>query len=148
MGKADDDTFVIMENLREYLSSTDNVATNSQPSMAGDFPRQSTSTWNATNTLRINPRIVDFGKRFYAKMDRNGPVIYNHDGSGYVMSMAYVKKFVEIMHGPDTVYGTPAENMVYGVVMAYHDLCLSSHQTQKHDRLGAHILYLLWPAAL
>lgn len=130
--KADDDTFVIMENLKEYLSLPQIVANKLQPSIHGRRFSSPKYKHLERDEYFTSPRNLDFGRRFYAKMDRNGPVIYNHGGSGYVMNMEYVKKFVEVMHGPDTVHGTPAEDMAHGVVMAYHDLW----PTNTRDELG------------
>ncbi|CAJ1893327.1 unnamed protein product [Cylindrotheca closterium] len=130
--KADDDTFVIMENLKEYLSSLPSTRMSSQPSIHGRRFSSPKYKHLERDEYFTNPQNVDFGKRFYAKMDRNAPVIYNHGGSAYVMNMGYVQKFVEVMHGPDTVHGTPAEDMAHGVVMAYHDLW----PTNTRDELG------------
>mmetsp|Transcript_42866 Transcript_42866/g.103659 ORF Transcript_42866/g.103659 Transcript_42866/m.103659 type:complete len:398 (+) Transcript_42866:128-1321(+) len=130
--KADDDTFVIMENLKEYLSLPSIVANISQPSIHGRRFSSPKYKHLERDEYFTNPQNADFGKRFYDKMDRNAPVIYNHGGSGYVMNMEYVKKFVEVMHGPDTVHGSPAEDMAHGVVMAYHDLW----PTNTRDELG------------
>ncbi|KAL3937779.1 MAG: hypothetical protein SGBAC_007177 [Bacillariaceae sp.] len=128
--KADDDTFVIMENLKEYLSLP-RITTN-QPAIHGRRFSSPKYKHLERDEYFTSPQNADFGKRFYAKINRDAPVIYNHGGSGYVMNMGYVKKFVEVMHGPDTVHGTPAEDMAHGVVMAYQDLW----PTNTRDELG------------
>jgi glycoprotein-N-acetylgalactosamine 3-beta-galactosyltransferase len=121
--KADDDTYVIVENLKEYLASPEIATKMEEPMIHGR--RHSSPQYLALAkrpTYFGNPVNAAFGKRFYEKIDKEKSVIYNYGGAGYAMNWPYVKKFVEVMKGPDTVHGTPPEDQALAVVMAYHDI--------------------------
>jgi glycoprotein-N-acetylgalactosamine 3-beta-galactosyltransferase len=121
--KADDDTYVIVENLKEYLASDYVTKKMQQPQIIGR--RYSSPRYRNLEKRPVyfrNPLNQDFGKRFYNKVNRNKPVIYNYGGAGYAMNWPYVEKFLEVMKGPDTLHGTPPEDQGHGVVMAYHDI--------------------------
>jgi glycoprotein-N-acetylgalactosamine 3-beta-galactosyltransferase len=122
--KADDDTFLLAENLKTFLSS------HAVAKKAGDQPliygrRYSSPRYRDLAKRQVyfaSPVNADFGKRFYNKINKHKPVLYNYGGAGYAMNWPYVEKFLEVMKGPDTVHGTPPEDQAHGVVMAYHDV--------------------------
>jgi glycoprotein-N-acetylgalactosamine 3-beta-galactosyltransferase len=121
--KADDDTFVIMENLKAYLASPEVTKDMHKPVIHGR--RYSSPLYGNLEKREVyfaNPKNADFGKRFYQKMDRKAPVLYNYGGSGYAMNFPYVEKFLEVMKGPDTLHGSPPEDQAHAVVMAFHDI--------------------------
>jgi len=123
--KADDDTFLLMENLKEYLSSPAVMAKHNQQEPLIFGRRYSSPRYRNLAKREVyfqNPRNAAFGKRFFQKINKHRPVIYNYGGAGYVMNWQYMQKFVDAMKSPDTLFGTPPEDQAHGVVMAYHDV--------------------------
>lgn len=121
--KSDDDTYLIVENLKEYLASKHITSRIHKPMIHGR--RYSSPQYKNLAKRPVyfgNPVNAEFGKRFYEKIHGDKPVIYNYGGAGYAMNWPYVEKFLEVMSGPDTVHGIPPEDQAHGVVMAYHDI--------------------------
>jgi glycoprotein-N-acetylgalactosamine 3-beta-galactosyltransferase len=133
--KADDDTYIIMENLKAFLM-LEHQQQQQQQQQPLIYGRK--YSWVTFGDLKLrknfflqpphnrnsapNPN-AEFGRRFYTKfINKSAPVVYPHGGAGYVMNMAYVKAFMQAMSSPDTFVGMPPEDLAHGAVMAYHNI--------------------------
>ena len=141
--KVDDDTYVIMENLKAYLMS-DEISSkkDSQPLIlgrryawvkAGDMKsRQAPFLYFFKGSKWVTRMNGDFRHKFYMKFDNETTIVYNHGGAGYVMNRLYVERFLQALDGPDTLRGIPDEDLAHGTVMAYHGVVPES----TRDRQG------------
>jgi glycoprotein-N-acetylgalactosamine 3-beta-galactosyltransferase len=124
--KADDDTYVIMENLRSFLSNT------SSSNIKDDVPLiyGRTMPWPRLVELKTfggwfeTPNDKAFRDRFYAKFpDKKQRLVYAHGGPGYVMNSMYVQALIRAyFHSPsvDAVHGRVSEDLANAVTMLYN----------------------------
>jgi glycoprotein-N-acetylgalactosamine 3-beta-galactosyltransferase len=129
--KADDDTYVVMENLRSYLSSISERETTSSTSttpiiLGRRYASPRYRNLKSKDTYFNHSSNRAFGRRFYQKINKNKPVFYNYGGAGYVMNRPYLERFVQVATSTtEDVFlrgGQPPEDQALGVVMAYHDI--------------------------
>ena len=121
--KADDDTYVIMENLHAFLSRVINPY--AQPRVYGRvmaWPRlqRFQKTWFADDGNHTSN--VQFGRRFYAKLDKLETLRYAHGGPGYMMNRRYAQLLVDAYFDEESgnaLKGKIAEDMGGAAMMLY-----------------------------
>lgn len=161
--KADDDTFVIMENLRFFLASeavrkmqypqNDNSDLRHQP------PKQQQRQQQQKRQVPIifgHPAQSDVWSRVwdFEGADRPGNVAFRNlfeqyvlhnqttttanffaGGSGYVFNHAYLKEFVAALHSPNTIRDAyPPEDMAQTVTMMARGIDMNPYRS--YDKLG------------
>ncbi len=121
--KADDDTFVIMENLLSFLSNSTRNET--QPLIYGR-----TMSWPRLVELKDfigwfeTPNDKAFRDRFFTKFpDRNRRLVYAHGGPGYLMNRKYIQVLVDAyFHSVDAVNGRVSEDLANSFTMLYRNI--------------------------
>lgn len=121
--KADDDTYVIMENLLSFLSNITNDET--QPLIYGR-----TMPWPRLSELKDfigwfeTPNDQAFRDRFFVKFpDKNQRLVYAHGGPGYFMNRKYVQILVDAyFHSADAVNGRASEDLANAFTMLYRNI--------------------------
>lgn len=134
--KADDDTYVIMENLRAFLESQQHSRLDmSQPHIFGrtmPWPRlaelKSFKGWFET------PEAQGFRNRFFEKFtSQTQRLVYTHGGPGYLVNRRYMEMVVEAyFESHDAVKGPISEDMAQAFNMLYRHI--RPHPT--HDTHG------------
>jgi glycoprotein-N-acetylgalactosamine 3-beta-galactosyltransferase len=131
--KADDDSYLIMENLQAFLTQPEIQ----QKNLAGEpliYGRR--YSWCHAEQLRSGmrpfkayfnstfstPQNQRFEKDFYQKFHDNPPVLYNHGGAGYVMNQSYMREFLKALDSPNSLSGMVDEDLANGATMAYHGI--------------------------
>jgi glycoprotein-N-acetylgalactosamine 3-beta-galactosyltransferase len=131
--KADDDSYVIMENLQHFLNQPEIERKHraGEPLIYGrryswcraeqlrSRRRPFRYYFNATGSTQQNHR---FEKHFYQKFHDNPPVLYNHGGAGYVMNRSYMRQFLKALDSPYSLSGLVDEDLAHGATMAYHGI--------------------------
>jgi glycoprotein-N-acetylgalactosamine 3-beta-galactosyltransferase len=127
--KADDDTFVIMENLQSFLAGVTNDATKDVPLVYGrtmPWPKLKALADEFPGWFKTN-RNKQFGKRFFEKFMTNETLVYSHGGPGYAMNWKYAEILVDAyFHSRDVVKGKLSEDLANAVTMLYRDIRPSS----------------------
>ncbi|KAF0700542.1 Aste57867_8949 [Aphanomyces stellatus] len=103
--KCDDDTYVIMENLRHYLASFAHV---SEPMLLGHrmtlqwWELQRAFEWNYTPDLKTNmkPAHYDAFSTTKSATQPHGGLYYTPGGGGYAFNAAYFKTLVHHLDDP------------------------------------------------
>lgn len=148
--KADDDTYVIMENLQSFLwnqttrgTMDDNDSHYYDPNVPVIYGRR--MPWPFLLELKSfggwfeTPNDKLFGERFYAKFrpGKKERLVYAHGGPGYVMNRAYVHRLVHAyFHAPpgNSVQGRVSEDLANAVTMMYYN---SNDDTNNNSRVTA-----------
>jgi glycoprotein-N-acetylgalactosamine 3-beta-galactosyltransferase len=121
--KADDDTYVIMENLHAFLNNLNsNESAVDLPLVYGRvmaWPRlkRFKQTWFEKGSPNFK-----FGRRFYAKLGSQETLRYAHGGPGYIMNRQYAKLLVDAYFNAsgNSLKGAIAEDMGGAATMLYH----------------------------
>lgn len=123
--KADDDTYVIMENLLSFLYNITNEDTHNQPLVYGR-----TMPWPKLKVFKDQfkgwfheEHNKGFGERFYQKFSPKETLVYPHGGPGYIMNYKYASTLVNAyFHSDDVVKGRVSEDLANAVTMLYRDI--------------------------
>ena len=144
--KADDDSYVIMENLLHFVSEKEpqksavKDGVHSQPPLIFGYPLP-TNRWGDISKLYFqgSPENRAFGHIFFNYTDSSGqkkrpedPADYLHGGAGYVMNRQYVQEFLHALKGTMTLrtsynekektlnHPPLPEDLAHGVTMMVH----------------------------
>jgi glycoprotein-N-acetylgalactosamine 3-beta-galactosyltransferase len=124
--KVDDDSYVVMENLKVFLSQVttetqqqEQQQQQQQPPLVFGYPL-TTYPWSFwRDPYFTGENNSHFGDFFYNQVkNASSATDYCAGGSGYVMNKAYLQTFLKALKSPLTLKGTPPEDMAHGATMA------------------------------
>ena len=121
--KVDDDSYVIVENLKEFLASplVQQANANNESLVYGRRinPLQKFGQWrNDTIWPWFNAiRNKDFGDRVISMFGADSTLIYNHGGAGYVMNRMFLSELIQALQSKHAVRGAVPEDMGIAMVM-------------------------------
>jgi glycoprotein-N-acetylgalactosamine 3-beta-galactosyltransferase len=120
--KVDDDTFVIMENLREFLRIKEQPEEH-MPQIYGYLLRDETWGQQQQRYFDISKANQAFGDYFLSHVrNASSHVEYLAGGSGYIMNQSYLRKFVSAVQSNLTLFGEVPEDMAHGATMLAHNV--------------------------
>jgi len=138
--KADDDSYVIMENLQAFLSKP-NMTDSSRPLIFGrnmPWPRLSELKnfigWFETPSDKM------FQRRLFAKFpDPKQRLVYAHGGPGYIMNRKYAQILTQAyFESPDSVKGRVSEDLANAVTMLYRNITPHSTMDWENGKERSH----------
>lgn len=129
--KVDDDSFVILENLRFFLASSSRTASTKDVPMAFGHvqhyePYNYLLHWPGSESQE-NQAFLDY---FFSKVIPNGRIQtakYLAGGGGYVMNRLYLNEFIQGLQDPKRhPHGSPPEDLAHGMTMTARGILPSS----------------------
>lgn len=118
--KVDDDTFVLMENLRRFLKTK---KTNEEiPQIFGYLLTD--QFWGDQRLyFDLSDHNRAFGELFLTKVrKKSDKVNYLAGGSGYIMNRIYLRKLLQALESNLTLHGEVPEDMAQGATMLAHGI--------------------------
>lgn len=132
--KVDDDTFVIMENLRVFLQAR---AEEQSPQIFGYLLRD--QKWSHQRQyFELTDQNRAFGSHFLSHVRKPEEwVDYVAGGSGYIMNRVYLARVIKALESSLTFYGEVPEDMALGATMLSHGI---SPQNSRDSRGREHFI--------
>ena len=118
--KADTDSYIIMENLKEFLASEQQIRDFTNESLV--YGRRIMNPLHLGNLINDqfwfgNPQNERIGELLMEQYGKNSQLIYNHGGAGYVMNRKFLSDFVEALNSTESVHGKIPEDMAISFLM-------------------------------
>jgi glycoprotein-N-acetylgalactosamine 3-beta-galactosyltransferase len=125
--KVDDDSYIIMENLRQFLSNVNDDDDHEKPLIYGrrysypplvDLPNEPQFFPDLPENQAFRERFI---RRVHGTHSESQNLIYTQGGA-QVMNRKYLEELVKVLDSPDKVVGTPPEGMykqIHNVLVGY-----------------------------
>ena len=126
--KIDDDSFVIMENLKQFLMTYHASSELMSKPLVFGYMLQDSKWSDFKQYFDWSPENQKFGDYFFHQLRSwNQPTEYLAGGAGYVMNRQYFLKLIKALdddssYGNSTIYGHVPEDMAHGVTMLAHGI--------------------------